>query len=399
MANQEHLKIIRQGVKFWNEWREENPAVRPDLREANLDEANLNEVNLRKSDLRGISLSGASLIKADLCEVNLFGANLSNYIIYIDGMIDWVSTTDLTAANLSNSDLHNSILSGANLSFANLNKANLSRADLGDANLSGADLSEAMLFGTMLSRTMLSNSNLVNATLMDTAFSSQNLSEANGLIECRHDGPSILSSSALRQSPGLPLEFLKGCGLSDLEIKYYQLYNESLSQNKITEIGYDIIRLRAEAPIQYQSTFISYSSKNKDFANKLHNKLQGAGVRCWFAPEDMKMGAKIRDELHRGIRLHERLIIILSEHSIRSHWVEDEVNMALRKERKTDELVLFPIRLDREVFDTHQAWAETLTSRNIGDFSNWDNDEAFDKAFNKLLTALRNAEQKVPEPV
>ena len=31
VADEEHLKIIRQGVAAWNDWRQKNPKLRPDL--------------------------------------------------------------------------------------------------------------------------------------------------------------------------------------------------------------------------------------------------------------------------------------------------------------------------------------------------------------------------------
>ena len=31
MANEEHLAILKQGVKAWNKWRRENPMIEPDL--------------------------------------------------------------------------------------------------------------------------------------------------------------------------------------------------------------------------------------------------------------------------------------------------------------------------------------------------------------------------------
>ena len=57
MANEEHLKILKQGVEQWNKWRLEN-AIRP-------------------ADLSGADLSGANLSGADLSGANLSGANLS----------------------------------------------------------------------------------------------------------------------------------------------------------------------------------------------------------------------------------------------------------------------------------------------------------------------------------
>jgi len=36
MANEEHLKILRQGVEAWNKWRKANPNIQPDLGRADL---------------------------------------------------------------------------------------------------------------------------------------------------------------------------------------------------------------------------------------------------------------------------------------------------------------------------------------------------------------------------
>jgi len=41
MANEEHLKILKQRIEAWNEWREKNPQITPDLSGANLIMADL----------------------------------------------------------------------------------------------------------------------------------------------------------------------------------------------------------------------------------------------------------------------------------------------------------------------------------------------------------------------
>jgi TIR domain len=69
-----------------------------------------------------------------------------------------------------------------------------------------------------------------------------------------------------------------------------------------------------------------------DFARRLYNDLQGNNVRCWFAPEHMKIGSKIRESIDTSLRLYDRLLIVLSEHSVESQWVEHEVETALDKE-------------------------------------------------------------------
>ena len=54
-------------------------------------------------------------------------------------------------------------------------------------------------------------------------------------------------------------------------------------------------------------------------------------------------------ELDQSIRLHDKLLLILSRHSIGSEWVEDEVTTAFEEERKRGKTVLFPVRLDNTV--------------------------------------------------
>ena len=97
MAGVEHLLLLRQGVESWNQWRKNNPTVKPYLREAvlrrmDLSGANLREANLRKADLSSAKLVGTDLRNADLFAACLVGADLS-------GRAD-LSKSDLRGANL-----------------------------------------------------------------------------------------------------------------------------------------------------------------------------------------------------------------------------------------------------------------------------------------------------------
>ena len=62
----------------------------------------------------------------------------------------------------------------------------------------------------------------------------------------------------------------------------------------------------------------AYSADDDEFTRKLHGDLQNKGVRCWFAPKDMKIGGKIREEVHTHIRLRDKLVLVLSEASVDS---------------------------------------------------------------------------------
>ena len=52
MANQEHLDfLLEEGVEAWNDWREENPDIQPDLSNADLSSSNLQSVNFTQTNL------------------------------------------------------------------------------------------------------------------------------------------------------------------------------------------------------------------------------------------------------------------------------------------------------------------------------------------------------------
>lgn len=329
MPNQEHLNVLGRGVSAWNRWREEHARTLPNLSCATLKEANLREADLRGTDLQGADLTSACLDGAALIAANLRGAKLP----------------------------------GAGLIGANLRGADLSEADLSEAYLNAANLISAKLNGAVLT----------NAHFFETVFGDTALVDAQGLDSCIHEGPSTIDHrtlARLAQSQRPPVLFLRGCGLPDHLIAY--------------------LRSLLNQPIQFYSCFISYSTKDQEFAERLHTDLQAKGVRCWFAPEDLKIGDKFRARIDESIRVYDKLLLILSEHSIASPWVEDEVEAAIERERRDNRTVLFPIRTDDAVMDTNVAWAATLRrTRHLGDFREWKDHDSHQKALTRLMRNLK----------
>ena len=63
---------------------------------------------------------------------------------------------------------------------------------------------------------------------------------------------------------------------------------------------------------------------------------------------------------------------------------------ASEEERRREQLVLFPVRLDDAVMATAEPWAAKLwDSRNIGDFRRWEEHDAYRTALEQLLRDLR----------
>lgn len=141
MANEEHIKLLKQGVNEWNEWRKLNLNIRPDLSGA----------NLSNTDLKGFNLIGVNFNKANLSGINLDAAD--------------IDAADFRGTNLYGVDLCNRNLRGLNFIEANLKEVDLNGADLREANLSDADLSH-----TNLNRCSLVNANLSSAKLVDCSI-------------------------------------------------------------------------------------------------------------------------------------------------------------------------------------------------------------------------------------
>jgi hypothetical protein len=122
----------------------------------------------------------------------------------------------------------------------------------------------------------------------------------------------------------------------------------------------------------------------------LHADLQDKGVRCWFAPEDLKIVDEFWSRIVESIQGYDRLLLILSEHSVKSRWVQNEVVAALEKEGKENRIVLFPIRIDEAVVQSDVGWTAAIRrQRHIGDFRQWKDHDAYHQAFQRLLRDLK----------
>jgi uncharacterized protein YjbI with pentapeptide repeats len=180
MANQEHLTILKQGTKTWNQWRKDTPDTEPDLRGATLSEAKLYRIDLSSVHLEGTDLSSADLGDADLRGAVLQDTNFSMADLK-SANFEW---TDLIRVNLSGADLRGAYLFRTTFQDVNFGGANLSRIDLSSFDLSTATLQKAILIGAKLSSVDFSGKNLSGADLrradlQGTRFGGANLSKAN----------------------------------------------------------------------------------------------------------------------------------------------------------------------------------------------------------------------------
>lgn len=146
MANIEHLTLLLNGVESWNQWRKENPLIRPDLSRVNLSRKDFKGANFHKAKFSHANLNYTDLSDADLSEANLREARLAE-------------------ANLRRANASKCTLVGAYLYKANLRQMKAHQANMFKAYLYKVNLSEADLRGANLRATCLIGANLEQATL------------------------------------------------------------------------------------------------------------------------------------------------------------------------------------------------------------------------------------------
>jgi len=216
MANPEHLAILKKGVEVWNEWRQDFPEIRPNLRSCDLQHENLQQVDFSHTELSEADLSNAHLMFADFSQSNLTYAVVAH---------------------------------------ADAREANFRQADLSSANASGSKFCGAVLSGTRFIWTTLANADFTEAEVGWCVFADVGLTLVAGLLTVEHTGPSTIGTDTLRRCRGkVPREFLRGAGMPD-----------SLIEDAFQTDG---------ALDQFRSCFISYSTNDAVFADRLHADLQ-----------------------------------------------------------------------------------------------------------------------------
>ena len=348
MANPDHVRLLRQGTAAWHQSRLAGRLGETTSGPPDLSGADLSFLDLRCADLRNADCRGARLKSAILREANLTGA-------------------DLEGADLADADLSQAYLISASLLGVRLDRASLHHADLTGASLLGTTLIE-----TDFRNADLYNVDLTGATLASTLLVDVNLQKVKGLNHCSHLGPSILDSNTLIRLPSDTAvdRFLSDCGIPNFLIEHLPLWR------------------KAGSP--FFSCFISYSSRDEAFCDRLSKDLRARQIRVWNYKTDGTVGRPVWPQIEESIAAHEKMIIVCSEHSLESKPVLWELERVLDRERSEQRDLLFPIRIDNYVFTWNHPYSVSLRNRVIGDFTGWQaNPATYGDSLVKLTRALQ----------
>jgi uncharacterized protein YjbI with pentapeptide repeats len=388
------LRSGRLGIAEWNRRRRLAEEI-PDLNEVDLTGVFLGGANLKGANLSGVLLNAANFTGVAPPPPFIHRTPPEAFPATI--MVDPDATCDSIVIKVRATQEPTAVFVGADLSGAVLANASLDQANLTGVNLTGASLRGAGLNGATLTGASLSGADFSGARCSLTVFANVDLVDAKGLETISHGGPSTVGVDTLSRSRGkIPESFLRGCGLAPWEIISVHLYEPELTPAVLCDLQYQIFDLRTRGRSMINGCFVSYSHRDSAFVDKLRDRLYAEGINVWLDRRDLVAGT-LQDQVWRAIQLHHVVILVLSEDSVASDWVENELDMARTKEKAEGRAVLCPVALDdawKAKVDakdspgdpSRQLW-RTLGQKYVLDFSHWKT-KAFDEAYQKLLRGL-----------
>jgi len=130
------------------------------------------------------------------------------------------------------------------------------------------------------------------------------------------------------------------------------------------------------------NVFLCHSSKDKLFVRKLDAALSGAGLDVFLDERGIGIGDSIPDRIYKGLEAATHVVYVISSDSIRSRWVNEELDVAKTRQINDVCCKILPVLIDDvdlPVKIRHLRYA---------DFRSWNDATAFVRACNQLLSAF-----------
>ncbi|MBZ0282730.1 MAG: SUMF1/EgtB/PvdO family nonheme iron enzyme [Anaerolineae bacterium] len=126
--------------------------------------------------------------------------------------------------------------------------------------------------------------------------------------------------------------------------------------------------------------FISYSRKNIDAANFIAGELRNRGADVFIDYQSIQAGEEFPDRLATEIDSSDVIIFLLSENSVVSRWVRNEVYYAYQQNK-----LIIPVELDETPLPRNLFFLNAIDRVN---FKDWGHGQSSETGLRKLLRAL-----------
>ncbi|MEM7554615.1 MAG: pentapeptide repeat-containing protein [Cyanobacteria bacterium P01_A01_bin.84] len=271
--NKRHLSMLKKGVRTWNNWREKNPNIIPQLSGIHLfagegEFYNLDGYNLERANLAGLKGNFIQLKQANLVEANLEKAQLEGGSFV---------GSNFSGANLNKIDIKDTRFDRAIFKETNLSKANIYYSDFKEVTFEKAYMEKAVftkvdLTGAKFKQANLESSQFINVKLREANLNEASLKKAK-LSQCSIYGSTFIKTNIediktdnIFVSPdgfeGIPIN-----NLAQAQYTYLQRYHPLLTQkfvgyyNLETEIvKYSQILVNKYGDYRYKEKFSLFAT-------------------------------------------------------------------------------------------------------------------------------------------
>jgi len=161
-----------------------------------------------------------------------------------------------------------------------------------------------------------------------------------------------------------------------------------------------------------RQVFVSYAQADKVVARQVAEALRNAGLLVWIDAWELAAGDSIAQRIDQAIASSDILLVLLSQSSVASQWVQKELSAALSGELRDRAITVIPALIedcrippllaDRQYLDLRrdlpaaiQRLVEQIGSAPALDFSKLDG-RAFEAMVGDLLATLGFAVQRTP---
>ncbi len=131
----------------------------------------------------------------------------------------------------------------------------------------------------------------------------------------------------------------------------------------------------------YHGLFLSHNSEDKPFVRELKARLEASGVRdVWLDEAEILVGDSLTKKIAEGLTKTKYIAAVLSPRSVKSAWVERELEIAINREISTGEVVVLPLLYEKCELPSF------LVGKMYADFTSV---AAYDEGVEKLLRRLK----------
>jgi hypothetical protein len=125
-------------------------------------------------------------------------------------------------------------------------------------------------------------------------------------------------------------------------LKRYPLKLDAILPNQVSQSKFP-----AGPPMSdKRKVFVSHNSKDKPFVRRLVTALEARDVQVWFDEQALGVGDSIVKGISTGLKDADYLLVVLSTNSVKSAWVQTELNAAMMEETSKKGIVVLPAVID-----------------------------------------------------